>query len=521
MKINFLTGRFAQEPLFKISNDETASIRKHYRSFIVLKEGYLDDITWNDVDLDEMYQKMNATYSCAGDMMLYGMLRQPCTSSEELAKRYAIMNWAKTHEDEREEVIEILYNAGKRYDDDVDRPILENHTNPMRKRISQIFVYGMYLSLLPLLFIRSMYVFVPVAFLLANIFRYWVLHKNLEHFIDPLVSIVSQVEALHKLANCKFTDLAFIEEDLKQMSKRLKRLHTKASFGYYESTAGMFTFLTQGESIHFDDFANMVYQGADDIRDAFMLIGMIDACISAASYQLYEKVNDDVTLQESGRFMQAQEMVHPFVEHCVANDIDIQENRLLTGSNATGKSTYLKMVVLNCIMAQSFHIVFAKKYQACFFTIATSMSIHDSIERSESTFMAEIKSIKHLMDSCSDKTPALCVIDEILRGTNTLERIAASSVILQDFARSNCICLGATHDMELTDILQGDYQNYHFSETMKGEQMVFDYKIHKGPTTTRNAIQLLKMFKYKDALIKQASSRLKRFETTGEWEIIA
>lgn len=517
---SFYSGRFGDEPLFSINHDEAQIVKQHYQGFLSNEQYHIDDITWNDLDLDRMYEKMNMTYCGAGDIMLYCMLRQPCLKQAELTDRLAIMKWAKTQEAERDDVLDTIATAGKRYKEDMEEPFQSCHTKANRTKISYILL-GMMYSCIPLSVLFPQYFVVPgVCLLLVNIFRYWTLHKQLEHYLDPLVYIVDHIEVLHRLADKEFTDLPQVSKELQSLSSQLKTLRKKSSLSYFENTAGVLNFLTQKESIYYDHYAAFIYEHADLVRKGMAAVGKLDACISAASYQIYGKLHTDVSFDQQKRAIKAQAMVHPFVENCVANDIDIYENRLLTGSNATGKSTYLKMVVLNAVLAQSFGMVFAKNYHSVFFKMATSMTIHDDLKRQESTFVAEVKSLKHLLDLCSDDIPSLCVIDEILRGTNTLERIASSSVILHEFAQRNCLCLGATHDMELTQLLQGVYANYHFSETIKDNKMSFDYKIHKGPTRTRNAIALLNVFGYQKKLVNNAQKRLAAFETSGEWEVI-
>ena len=84
------------------------------------------------------------------------------------------------------------------------------------------------------------------------------------------------------------------------------------------------------------------------------------------------------------------------------------------------------------------------------------------------------------MDKSKGDYPILCFVDEVLRGTNTLERIAASSRILATLAKENALCFAATHDIELTYILENYYSNYHFREKVEGNQVLFDYKLYKG-----------------------------------------
>jgi len=111
----------------------------------------------------------------------------------------------------------------------------------------------------------------------------------------------------------------------------------------------------------------------------------------------------------------------------------------------------------------------------------------------------------------------LCILDEVLRGTNTLERIAASYQIMKILHGSNLICMAATHDLELTELLQDWYENYHFEETLTGEDITFCYELKKGPATSRNAIKLLKMLGYQNDMTREAEAMAQRFLESGRW----
>jgi DNA mismatch repair ATPase MutS len=175
------------------------------------------------------------------------------------------------------------------------------------------------------------------------------------------------------------------------------------------------------------------------------------------------------------------------ISNAIANSLTTERPVLVTGSNASGKSTFLKAIALNAILAQSLHTCLSRSYSSPLFAVMTSMALRDSIRNGESYFIAEIKSIKRIFDFLNSKLPCLCLIDEVLRGTNTIERIAASSQVLLQLAGKNSICIAATHDIELTYILEQCYRNVHFQETIAENGVVFDYKLQEGRSTSRNA----------------------------------
>ena len=148
------------------------------------------------------------------------------------------------------------------------------------------------------------------------------------------------------------------------------------------------------------------------------------------------------------------------------------------------------------------------------------MSLKDDLGGKNSYYIVEIKALKRILTAAEQTgCPVLCFIDEVLRGTNTVERIAASSEILKYLKDKNVLCFAATHDIELTAILSGCYDNYHFQEEVTDSDVSFNFKLFKGPATTRNAIKLLKMIGYDASIIKGAECQAGYFIENGVWKI--
>lgn len=114
----------------------------------------------------------------------------------------------------------------------------------------------------------------------------------------------------------------------------------------------------------------------------------------------------------------------------------------------------------------------------------------------------------------------LCIVDEVLRGTNTVERIAASSRILASLCSPHVLAFAATHDIELTYILEDLYQNYHFEEEIRDNQVIFSYLLREGRATSRNAIRLLELIGYDSRLVQEAQKAAAEFENTGIWRTL-
>ena len=227
----------------------------------------------------------------------------------------------------------------------------------------------------------------------------------------------------------------------------------------------------------------------------------------------------ELTFAENG-FLEAADMYHPLIKEPVPVTYTGSGGNLITGSNASGKSTFLKETDIAAILAQSVHTVPAGSYRASFFRTYTSMALRDDIDSGESYFIVEIRSLKRILDAAqTEGVPVLGIVDEVLRGTNTIERISASSQILRRLSDTNAIVFAATHDIELSYILEKYYKNYHFTEQITDGDVRFDYVLREGRATSRNAIALLEVSGYGEDISRAAREQAERFERTGEWRL--
>ena len=145
------------------------------------------------------------------------------------------------------------------------------------------------------------------------------------------------------------------------------------------------------------------------------------------------------------------------------------------------------------------------------------MTLSDDLIAGESYYIAEMRAIKRILDALATGKPVLCAIDEVLRGTNTIERIAASCEILLALQRAGALCLVATHDVELCALLEPHYANMHFEERIEEGKMLFDYRLRPGGAITRNAINLLALIGLDKSIIDAAHARARRYLETGLW----
>jgi DNA mismatch repair ATPase MutS len=177
---------------------------------------------------------------------------------------------------------------------------------------------------------------------------------------------------------------------------------------------------------------------------------------------------------------------------------------LITGANMSGKSTLLRTLGINALLAQTLFTCPAQRYRASRLRIVSSMRVSDDILEGKSRYMAEAERLLALVREAGDRPTALCLIDELLSGTNVAERLAASRAILDYLARQDMLVVVATHDIELTHALRTLYDSYFFGDELGRDDLRFEYRLRRGVATTRNAVRLLERLGYPEAIVARA-----------------
>ena len=203
-------------------------------------------------------------------------------------------------------------------------------------------------------------------------------------------------------------------------------------------------------------------------------------------------------LEDASPRLEAKNLTHLLIpeEKAVPNDIDATAGtRIITGSNMSGKTTYLRTVASACVLAYAGAPVPGERLCLSPLHIFTSIRVTDDAAHGLSTFYAEILRIKSMMAFKEKKLPMLIVIDEIFKGTNSADRLIGAREAISRLTGADFITLVSTHDFELCEIESdaAPVTNWHFEESYEDDKLLFDYKIKEGRCTTRNAQYLLKM----------------------------
>lgn len=490
----------------------------------------IDDISWNDLDMEEVYPVFNHTLTSMGEEYLYALLRKPIYDSEEMEERERLITNFTEHPEERLHLQMALAEIGKLIKMSVYRHLREVDQLPEPGKWKHIAAMVLLLaSLLLSLFIPDIMVLCSIVLVFANVVFYYQDKARLEPCLRLFPFIVRMTRQCENVAAVKIAGLEKYQKELLELTACFGKFcrnsylvagGSRMSGDLLDSLMDYVRMLFHVDLIKTGTMIQEARKYQKQLFRMYELIGYIDSMLSIASCREMEKEHfcvPELTESEEA-FLEIQEVRHPLLRDGVANSINSYQSVLLTGSNASGKSTFLKTVALNAIMAQTMHTVLAQEYRASYFHIVSSMALRDDIMEHESYYIVEIKSLKRIMDSSRiSELPLLCFIDEVLRGTNTVERIASSSQILQALAEQGNLCFAATHDIELTYLLESQYSNYHFEEQVTEEEVVFDYRLHEGRANSRNAIKLLQMLGYDRQIIHNAEQSVQHFLDTGKW----
>ncbi|MGB1205451.1 MAG: MutS-related protein [Chitinophagales bacterium] len=240
----------------------------------------------------------------------------------------------------------------------------------------------------------------------------------------------------------------------------------------------------------------------NDLDKWFQVIGETEALSSLAC--LYHN-NDDWTFpsiqNENETFsLSATAVGHPLLKAKtrICNDVEINRNEkimLITGSNMAGKSTFLRTLGVNMVLALAGSVVCAKKMHTSVVTVYSSMRTIDSLQDSESSFYAELKRLKSIIDAVENKNEKVFfLLDEILKGTNSNDRTAGSIALIHQLLRYKGVGIVATHDLALCDLAatsNGNVENWCFEVAIKDDNMIFDYTIKEGICQSMNATLLM------------------------------
>ncbi|NME68529.1 MutS-related protein [Flammeovirga aprica] len=459
----------------------------------------------HDLDLHDVFRFINRTMSSIGEQFLYFKLLTLDTPQEK-NKLTPLVRYFKENKKERIEIQQLLSELKSPKGYNVEKLIHDRHlTLPSHYEFYYLSSFATISALvLSIWFPFLLIILIPLF--IVNMGMHYYNKKNIDKYSEGLYVLFKMMKVKPELEKYFDTEIKAISID------KLQQLRFYSFFIHFASNhdqdplaqlviwnVELLKIFLNVEVISFYKCIQKLEKHKETIEELFQYIGMIDAAQSIANVQSGELT----TCQPSfSNHFNVEAITHPLIHDCVANSFSLdKKGMLLTGSNMSGKTTFIRTVAINAIFAQAFDFCFGEKYNAPYFKIYTSIRISDNLREKTSYYLQEVKSIKKIVDASQTNTPCLFVMDELFKGTNTLERIKSANAILSYLNKGPHYTFVATHDLELTALQASHYELWHFAEVVEKENVYFDHKLKKGKLSRFNAIKILKLNNYPEEII--------------------
>ncbi|HLP15235.1 MAG TPA: hypothetical protein VK470_03190, partial [Bacteroidota bacterium] len=474
-------------------------------------ELFVDPKTWRDLDFDAIFIRMDRNISGIGQQYLYHLLHQYEQDEAVLKQRSDLTAALKTDRHLRESIQLNLFGLSGVSSYFIANLMLSG--NLPHTKFYRLFYLCPILSIASLVMISFNGAFLIAAIVLAitNIILNKIFsHRIYEYFagFSGLNALIVAALALGEIASAQ----AVPEIDaLKRYRTQLRSLKKKMGYFVIDKTSlpEMAALAIEYLNMFFLFDIVAYYRSADtllkhreEMHEVFKLVANLDAAAAVASY--CEEIPYYATPVFHDKGIGFLDLYHPLIPDAVPNSVDsLSESMLITGSNMSGKTSFIKTIGINVILAQTLHFALARSLTLPQLRVKSSITRAENLEEGKSYFFAEIEAINTLLELSKTAGRYLFLIDEIFRGTNTIERLASSAAVLNHLDAENLV-LVTTHDIELQDLLEHTFRMVHFSEQVEDGRFFFNYKIQQGPCSSGNAVRLLEIMNYPSSVVSEA-----------------
>jgi DNA mismatch repair ATPase MutS len=471
--------------------------------------------------MNDLYSKIERTMTNPGECILYNILRTPLLSDKILKKRKEIIRLFQTNKEIREDIQIRLLRMGKQKGNGVTALLCEEL--PPSTAFKYLFSFLALLAFVSIIAVpllwgaRGIIIFILPLYII-NLLVTSKIRARLLLQLSAIRYLGAMIRLSKKLAAIKCPELADCCEKLKKATSATEKIARKTFLLFPESSFGsdIGTLLYAHIDIYFLREVRIFYAVLDEIhahkeelRLIYRLIGELDALQSAASYRegLSGYVEPDFSDKEL--LLEIKDAIHPLLPNPVPNSITIREKGVtITGSNMAGKTTFLRTLGVNAILAQTIYTCLAASYTGNYFRIFSLINEADNLIEGKSYYLIEAEHLLKMIKSSEKEILTLCLIDEPLAGTNSSERVIASFEVLNYLIDHNALVIVATHDLELAGKLKFAFKSYHFTDDVDDQGLKFDFKLREGITSTSNAIRLLEYLDYPKDIVERSMKKL-------------
>jgi DNA mismatch repair ATPase MutS len=472
--------------------------------------------TMNDIDFLELFSFVDRTNSKIGQQFLFNQLLHPSNDQKalDLLNQRALLfaNDQQLREDVQKELIRLSDSDAYFVTSLLEKKLLER---PSWLNLIYVSIFSV-VALLALSFVNPIFLILLLLPLTINSFVHYWNKTNTFLFLRsfPQLSLLINV-----CDNVSRKNLHYNVEHVRESVTALKPFMWKMGFirmspgGSIKDELGQVaTYLVELlrgflliEVLMLFELIKELETKRDSIQILFDHVGNIDTALSVASLRAGDLKTCAPELTPPMRELRVKKIYHPLITNCVKNDLHVKDKSILiTGSNMSGKTTFLRTVAINSLLAQTIYTCFADEFQSPMLRPYSSIRIDDNVLEGKSYYYQEVNTMGSLIKEVHSPYQNLFLLDEVFKGTNTVERIASAKATLSYLNQGANLVVVSTHDLELPSMLQDQFDLYHFSESIKDGQLHFDHKIKPGPLLTGNAIKILEMSDYPEKIISEA-----------------
>lgn len=483
----------------------------------------ISDKTCNDLDFQDLFMFIDRTTSKVGQQYLYNTLRNIPGNKDSFSVQEKIIGELDKNPDLR---VELQYHLSKLVRDDtfyITWLFQDEHLKPPKWFfIIRLLALTSLLSIILLPFIPQA-IFILIGVFITNVGVHFWNKRNTYIYKGSIPQLLTLNGIAKKLI--KYELFSDISEKLPAKIKVIDKVKNKMSYfklePSLESDFGIafwvmlefFKILFLLEPLLLFGVLKQLDTKRSEIDGVFSFVGQIDTMISICSLRTYLKSYCLPNITSQDNSISGDNIYHPLIPDCVPNSIKTNtKSILLTGSNMSGKTTFIRSVGINAITALTINTCFAQKFNMPKLRIYSAIRISDDLMNNKSYYFEEVLTIKEMLKESETNESNLFLMDEIFKGTNTIERISAGKAVLSALSKNSNKVFVSTHDIELTDLLQDKYDLYHFSEQVDNKTVDFDFKLKHGKLKTRNAIRILKINDYPEGIINDALELSKQLD---------
>lgn len=479
----------------------------------------IDDQTWEDLNMGQVFSAMDRTFTTPGEQVLYDMLRTPEFNTDTLKSRGEVIKLFENEQGTREQV-EIRLNAlGRQKEGNTEHLLYEDipPKSPFRP-LFYVTATAALVSILSIFYFGLGPILILVLLIFGiNFFMNYRIKKSILRELSSaryLAAIINTAAKIGRIENpglkAYTSELSRLSTSCSRILKKIGKLVPLQSNDLVSAVYEYINILFLIEVRSFYSAIGEIEKHIDELKSMYILLGELDTMLSVASFRSSISCYTEPEFIYDNASIYMTDGYHPLLESPVSNSITIkQEGIIITGCNMSGKSTFLRTLGVNALFAQTIYTCLASSYRGSFLRVMTSISRGDNLVGGKSYYLAEAEALLRILKTSDNKVPCLCIVDEMFRGTNSLERINASAEILRYLVNHNCVVVIATHDYELTEMVGNLYKCYYFSENIEKNGISFDYSIKEGVSRMRNAVRLMEHLGYPAEIIESINMRVK------------